>query len=1412
VREAGDLSYSTLVKNLDNTYTLTAADGSRREFSTIGLLTSRVDTLGNTRSYAYVDADSDSVADEISTITDHVGRVIEFTYTSGRVTSVEDFDGTVTTLGYDGNGRLTTVTRPDPDGGGAQTAPVTTYEYDATTGLLERIESPREEETLIEYDHARKVSLITQACGGESEYAAFRSLGVVDLSLSGYDAMNPAPLVSADVVETRTDELDNETDIVRDRYGNIIEETDALGRVTTYERNADGLVTRITQTDPDGAGPLGALVTEFEYDSNGNLIQRTNADLTEEFWTYDVNFNQMTSYTDAIDRVTLWEIGVTTGLVLSMTRVVGQVDDGINLETDDVTTSYTYTDGLGTAPPGLLETMTDALGVVASYTYNARGLVLSITQADGTADETTTSFEYDASDNLTAVVDGLSRRTEYDYDGLNRLVTLTEADPDGGGVLASPVWQYQYDADGNRTHVTDPLGNVTEYVYDERGRLTEVISPDPDGAGPLLAPETVYDFDCVSNLASLTDALGRTTEYQYDELNRLVKAILPDPDGGGVLVSPEVDYAYNAVGWLASETDALGNVTTYTYDEMGRVLSITQPDPDGGGVLTAPVTSYTYDDAGQLLTITDPLGRVTTYAYDDLGRVTSITSPDPDGGGAGLAPVTAFTYDKLGNVLTESVKTGASTWSVTTYDYDNLYRRTSITDANNDLTEFTYDDVGNVLTMTDPENNVTEYEYDNLNRLIAETIAVSTVALTRQFVYDAAGNLIEKTDRNGRVTEYEYDNLHRRIEERWLSGMSVIETFSYSYDAAGQLLSAGDGAADYDYDYDDLGRVLLTTHDYGIAAPAIVFDHAYDAAGNLTRYGVEVGGTDDFENNYTYDDLHRLTQFVQDGQSGGNAVAVKRVDFAYDAASQYDKISRFADAGGTDLVAMTDYLFDLTGRLAGFTHYKGGTTFADYDWTYDAANRITAFTSANHSAESATYSYDDFGQLTGADRSGSSNDESYTYDDNGNRTGGGYSTGDANRLESDGTFDYEYDDEGNRTKRTRISGAAADDYIAEYTWDHRNRLTSVTFKNNSSVVTKVVEYECDVFNRRILKTVDTDGDTDVDFRERYIWSDYENNVVLDIVDDDLDGATEASELARRYLWGAAVDQLFAQENIDSLVSTDPEDVRWALTDNQGTVRDLAIYDDGLDTTTIDVHYALDTFGNILSGDETATRFIYTAQEYDLHTGEWYYNARWYSSYTATFLSADPIQDDFRNTYRAFHNSPTNAVDPTGLDWLWPWDSNASWSPSKTWDLWVGNRPAAAAPAPIAPAPIAPAPAAPAPAAPAPAAPAPGMINTWVPGYVDINVGFWGGGGVMYGDGPPGPWAWCPGAHPYAGGQFPGASVSWGPFQTITPGANGAAGWISPYFVGGQVGNSFGGYYGEVGAGTPGPSVGYWYVW
>jgi YD repeat-containing protein len=255
-------------------------------------------------------------------------------------------------------------------------------------------------------------------------------------------------------------------------------------------------------------------------------------------------------------------------------------------------------------------------------------------------------------------------------------------------------------------------------------------------------------------------------------------------------------------------------------------------------------------------------------------------------------------------------------------------------------------------------------------------------------------------------------------------------------------------------------------------------------------------------------------------------VAEKRIDLAYDAASQWQTITRYADLAGTKLVAQSDYTFDAAGRLTALAHAQGTTTLADYTWSYDAGHRVTAFTSlADGTAE---YSYDQTDQLIGADYN-YQDDEDYAYDANGNRTLSGYVTGDNNLVLSDGTYDYEYDSEGNRTRRTHIASGES----TEYEWDHRNRLTKVVTKDSIGTVTKTVEYittssiAASPRASRSAATPPHPEDITYFIHDGERWERGNAGDHLALVFDG------NGDLTNRYLHGPAVDQILADEQVDS---------------------------------------------------------------------------------------------------------------------------------------------------------------------------------------------------------------------------------------------------------------------------------------
>ncbi len=134
----------------------------------------------------------------------------------------------------------------------------------------------------------------------------------------------------------------------------------------------------------------------------------------------------------------------------------------------------------------------------------------------------------------------------------------------------------------------------------------------------------------------------------------------------------------------------------------------------------------------------------------------------------------------------------------------------------------------------------------------------------------------------------------------------------------------------------------------------------------------------------------------------------------------------------------------------------------------------------------------------------------------------------------------------------------------------------------------------------------------------------------------------------RYLWGPAVDELLAEETVDN---GGAEDVLWALTDHQNTVRDLAQYNPGTDTTTVVNHLKYDAFGNVTAESNPAvdSLFLYTARSFDTDTGLQNNLNRWYDVRTGKWLSEDPIgfSAGDGNLVRYVGNRVMMGTDPLG---------------------------------------------------------------------------------------------------------------------------------------------------------------------
>ena len=648
--------------------------------------------------------------------------------------------------------------------------------------------------------------------------------------------------------------------------------------------------------------------------------------------------------------------------------------------------------------------------------------------------------------------------------------------------------------------------------------------------------------------------------------------------------------------------------------------------------------------------------------------------------------------------------------------FDSAGRLSSIIDLNGGATRFTYDAAGNLASLTDPVQNTTTWTHDQQDRVTEET---NQLGQSRSFAYDSSGNLAQYTDRDGRVRVYEYDSASGVASETWYATAEDAEeaenaenAIQYTRDSAGRITSESDAVSSVAYVYDSAGRLTSTTQS-SVGGPTVTLAYQYDTAGHRTQMAATVdhpqaGTRADFVDDYAYDSLGRVVSVTEHGVTGGNAVAAKQIDLAYDTSGQIVSIDRYENG---QLAVEGDYSYDSNGRLVGLVYHQGDTVLNSYAWTYsgdssssssslipnpqslipspwlptgglmpvhDTAGVTDALasgglagldllTGVTSSDGTASYTYDATGQLIGATYSANSQSlianpsESFSYDANGNRTNAGYVVGAGNRLLSDGTYRYAYDAEGNRTAKFIDANEdslldAGDTDVTQYAWDFRNRLVEVTHRAAAGgAATQVVDYLYDVEDRWIGENIDSNGDGQFDHATRFA---YDGTQIVLQFDKDVSGvpgsadALTGADRSHHYLWQPdVVDQLMADEptHLDSgNIVTD--ELLWALTDQQGTVRDLARSDGA--TTSVVNHIVYETFGTIVSQSDSTqgTLFGFTGRPLDTATGlqnNWH---RVYDSITGGWLSTDPLSFTAgdANTSRYVGNSPTNATDPSGL--------------------------------------------------------------------------------------------------------------------------------------------------------------------
>ena len=689
-------------------------------------------------------------------------------------------------------------------------------------------------------------------------------------------------------------------------------------KITTYSYDDWGnrLSETITGHRPDGT-PVSR-TTAYRYDGPLHQLSEIDGPRTDvaDITTYDYYPNDASQDSNRARLLRVTDAnGVNlrdniqysaTGKVLSESRPNG------------LTLLYTYYAG-----NDRLETLTenDASSTrVTRWTYLPTGEVASITQGDGTADETRLSFGYDDARRLTRLTDGRGNYIEYQLDTEGN--REAERIYDNSGTLTKQLTQTfdlynrldttaqmneqtdpDFAPDGTLDRSTDGRGAVTDYSYDALKRLTQVMQ-DQNGSDPGTANATTgYGYDVADHLTRVTDPINGTTTYAYDDLGNLLTQTSPD--------TGTTTFTYDSAGNLASKTDAKGQLFSYSYDALNRLILIDGPGTldfsyaydscaNGSGRLcsvtgpnatvsyrysgfgevagidqtvttwtglhsAATALDYSYDSAGRLRSLRYPSGATVTYHYSLAGVVRGIDLERP-----GNAPVNLFHVSSrhpFGPVLYGTFGNGQPLYQFVDQAYRANWRYSGPYQQWINPYSNAYDGNGNLLGWTGTDNP--QFSYDALDRLDS---ASATSFGNRDYAYDRNGNRSQLIA-DGVTTNYAYSAQSNRMSS--LAGQSVtldangnttaLRDMTFSYNANNRMISSlRNGQTLAQYRYNGLGqRVLKNRTVVNGQGPKRVF--AYGQDGELL---VETGSTGQVTREYVYLDGQPLAVLDQVPVSG----------------------------------------------------------------------------------------------------------------------------------------------------------------------------------------------------------------------------------------------------------------------------------------------------------------------------------------------------------------------------------------------------------------------------------------------------------------------------------------------------------------------------------------------------------------
>ena len=784
----------------------------------------------------------------------------QFSYDpSGRITSVTDSNGLVTTLTYGSS----SITVTGPYG-------VTTQLALDANGMLQSVTDALGDVSAMAYAAGGLLTSFTTPNGG-LHTMTYDSVGrlVKDLRPDGASfTLSPQNIGAGWSTTVST----------------------ALGVTTSHAiaTVAPGLVTRTT-TDP-----AGLTSTSTQTSQSSTTLTVPDGTMTAVTVGPDPRFGSLSPVTTS-GVVTLPSgLASTTSVArtatLTASNGLSQWTEATTVNGNTWTTAYsaatsTFTT---TSPMGrTTTTVVDAAGRPIQLTtpeiastqlvYDTQGRLQTSTQgtflASGQEEPRTWAFGYDANGYPNLTTDPLAVPTSYQNDALGR--TLATFLP--GGTGGPRDLQATFDGDNNNTSETLPSGALhqftytpvdalasyeppslgagvwsTQYIYDGDGRISQETRPDGSTIG--------YAYDLAGRLSTTTYPQGTTTRTYSPTTGQLVSLATSAGETLGLAydgflttgttwsgtVPGALLFGYDASFRITSQT-LNGAALSFGYDNdnlmtQAGALSISRDSQNGrvtGTTLGGVTDAYAYDANGALAAYvaeyegtslysetigardgdgritdrTENVGSVThewMYEYDTAGRLTDVTE---DG-----TPVSHYTYDVDDNRTSYMNASGTTfatydaqdqllTYGGATYSYGSNGELQGKSEGGQ-ATSYTYDVFGNLLNATLPSGEALEYVIDGQHRRVGKQV---NGTLATGFLYQDQLKTVTQLDANGNVVSRFVFGSKPNVPDYYTTSAGTFRILSDHLGSPRLVVNTANGSVVEEIDYDEFGNVTNDT-------------------------------------------------------------------------------------------------------------------------------------------------------------------------------------------------------------------------------------------------------------------------------------------------------------------------------------------------------------------------------------------------------------------------------------------------------------------------------------------------------------------------------------------------------------------------------------------------------------------------